>query len=120
MSSWLMQTCWSRAFAVIIVALVTGLAACKPKAVQAESLAAIGKEVGLTFPSGTKLAGVHRERGVDDLVAVKVEIAAADWPAFLARAPVNANLIRPSERDLLGPDEGFCSLTQPSGVEPWL
>ena len=72
-----------------------------------ESLESIGKEVALTFPSSARLIGVHRERGMDDLVAVKVEMDAADWPGFLGRTPVDATLIRPGERGLLGPDEGF-------------
>ena len=87
--------------------------ACKSTAKQAprqttqQDLESIGKEVGLPFPPSAKLIGVHRERGADDLIAVKVELPAKDWPVFLSLAPVDASLFRAGERGLLGPDQGF-------------
>lgn len=74
---------------------------------QGDTLESVGKEIAMAFPASTKLLGVHRERGADDLIAVKVELAAADWPGFLARTPIDASLFRPGERGLLGPDDGF-------------
>jgi hypothetical protein len=105
----------SKNFSLLMVTVLAALTAveCKSKDRQStnesqhESLESVGKEVALTFPSNARLIGVHRERGVDDLIAVKVEMDAADWPGFLGRAPVDATLIRPGERGLLGPDEEF-------------
>lgn len=77
------------------------------KAKLGEAIEQVGKEVGLTFPTGTKLIGVHRERGADDLIAIKVEMPAAAWPAFLETTPIEADQFRPGERGLLGPDHGF-------------
>jgi hypothetical protein len=74
---------------------------------QGDTLESVGKEIALAFPAGAKLLGVHRERGADDLVAVKVEMSAADWPSFLARTPIDPTLFRPGERGLLGPNDGF-------------
>jgi hypothetical protein len=72
-----------------------------------ETIEAVGTEIGLEFPAGTRLLGVHREKGMDDLVAVKVEMDARDWPGFLARSQLGAAMFRPGERGLLGPDDGF-------------
>jgi hypothetical protein len=71
------------------------------------SIASIGKEVAVSFPASARLIGVHRARGADDLIAVKVEMPASAWPAFLASTPIDPTLFRPGERGLLGPDEGF-------------
>jgi hypothetical protein len=76
-----------------------------------ESIESIGKEVAVAFPASTKLIGVHRERGADDLIAVKVEMPTGAWPEFLASTPFDPmsfpTIFRPGERGLLGPDEGF-------------
>jgi hypothetical protein len=100
------------AMAFSIVPAWSGCSACKsqkpaPAQNSREDLASVGKEVGLSFPAAARLIVVHRERGADDLVAVKIELPAAEWPGFLSRAPVDPSLFRPGERGLLGPDEGF-------------
>jgi hypothetical protein len=106
--------------AVILIALVLG--ACNAKGKQTmktngeETLHSVGKEIGLTFPASAKLIGVHRERGVDDLIAVKVEMPAAEWPKFLASTPIDPALFSPGERGLLGPDQGFWTPHQASGL----
>jgi hypothetical protein len=64
-------------------------------------------ELGVTFPSGTRLIGVSRERGIDDLIEVEVEMAASDFSGFLARTPVQEQDFRPGERGLLGPDHDW-------------
>ena len=92
--------------------VLIGFAACKSKGPQGtrqvqETLESVGKEVGLVFPAGSRLVGVHRERGADDLIAVKVEMPAAAWPGFVATTPIDPTLFRPGERGLLGPDDGF-------------
>ena len=110
--------CLGRAWAAAMViamglCLSQGPSACKPRVKQdpaqnsQEALAAVGKEVGLSFPEAAKLVGVHRERGADDLIAVKVDMPASEWPGFLSRTPVDPSLFRAGERGLLGPDQGF-------------
>lgn len=99
--------------AVLLSTVPLLIGACSAKGKQGmragtkETIEKVGKEVGLTFPKGTKLIGVHRERGADDLIAVKVEMAAAAWSAFLETTPIKADEFRPGERGLLGPDHGF-------------
>jgi hypothetical protein len=78
-----------------------------PRRTTQESLEAVGREVGFSFPATAKLIGVHRERGADDLIAVKVELPATEWQGFLSHVPVDASLFRAGERGLLGPDQGF-------------
>jgi hypothetical protein len=106
---------WTKAGVVAVCALV-GLVGCKSRGEQnsndgrrvtKENLESVGKEVGLFFPAGTRLVGVHRERGADDLIAVKVEMPAGEWPGFVAQTPIDPALFRPGERGLLGPDDGF-------------
>ena len=70
-------------------------------------LADVGRELGVTFPAGTKLIGVDREEGMDDLVGAKVEMKRADWPAFIASTPIKPGAFRPGNRGLLGTDRGF-------------
>jgi hypothetical protein len=71
------------------------------------SLADLGRELGVVFPPGTRLIGVERENGMDDLVSAKVEMKRADWPTFLASTPIHPASFRPGNRGLLGPDKGF-------------
>jgi hypothetical protein len=89
-----------------------GIAACKSKGAQGtrqaeETLESVAQEVGLVFPVGSRLVGVHRERGADDLIAVKIDMPAAAWPIFVATTPIDPSLFRAGERGLLGPDDGF-------------
>ena len=105
---------------LILSILVTG--ACPSKGRQTmkpkpeETLESVGKQVGLEFPAGAKLIGVHRERGADDLIAVKVEMPAAEWTGFLAKTPIDPSLFRPGERGLLGPDHDFWDPHQAKGL----
>jgi len=97
---------------LLAACVLIGFAACKSKGSQGtrqvqETLESVGKEVGLVFPAGSRLMGVHRERGADDLIAVKVEMPAAAWTGFVATTPIDRALFRPGERGLLGPDDGF-------------
>jgi hypothetical protein len=87
-----------------------GCARGRQAAVPAEgqaTLAALGHEVGLTFPASARLVGVSRERGIDDLVRFKVELPRADLASFLAAAPVPADAYEPGDGGFLGPDQGF-------------
>jgi hypothetical protein len=103
---------WSTIAALAVLAAPLSLA-CKSNASRRmseqrhDTLESVGKEIAVAFPASATLIGVHRENGIDDLVAVKVEIPAADWPALLARTPIDPSLFRPGERGLLGPDDGF-------------
>ena len=101
---------WTR---VGVACTLVALVGCKAKGGQdgkhemQETLQSVGKEVGLVFPDGSKLVGVHRERGADDLIAAKVEMPAAEWPGFVAQTSIDPALFRSGERGLLGPDDGF-------------
>jgi hypothetical protein len=78
---------WSTIVALAVIAAPVSLA-CKSNAgrrmseQRQDTLESVGREIAVAFPASATLIGVHRENGIDDLVAVKVEIPAADWPAF--------------------------------------
>jgi hypothetical protein len=77
-----------------------------PHMKKADNLGEIGQELGLTIPPSARLLYSHRESGMDDRVTLKVEMKAADWPAFLAGTPVRADGFRPGTRGFLGQDDG--------------
>jgi hypothetical protein len=62
--------------------------------------------IGLAFPSGARLLGVHREKGIDDLIRFKVEIPRNHWSAFERELPVKPDEMRPGA-GRLGPDQGW-------------
>jgi len=78
-----------------------------PAAPNASSLDDLGRRLGVTFPRGSRIIGVERERGIDDLVAAKVEIRSAELSSFLASSPVKAADLQPGERGMLGPDHDW-------------
>ena len=72
-----------------------------------ESLPPLSAELGLQFPPSTQLLGVKRYNGMDDAVLLELELAAAEFPAFMAQTRIDPEVIRPGARGLLGPDDGF-------------
>lgn len=96
------------ALAVLLAAAPLALACREHRARdRSQSPESAGREVTVDFPPSARLLGVHRERGMDELIAVKVEMPAADWPGFLEGTPMDPKLFEPGEGGLLGPDEGF-------------
>ena len=74
----------------------------------ADTLPALARELGVTFPPSTRLLGVQREEGgMDSAVFLKVEMAAAEFPAFLASTPLDPGALRNGTRGFLGSDQGF-------------
>ncbi len=73
----------------------------------------LGRELGIVLPPGMRIVGVHREAGIDALVAVKVEIGTDEARAFLNASPVKAPTMRPGTRGFLGPNHDWWD---PSGA----
>lgn len=73
----------------------------------AESLETLGGELGVTLPAGARVAGVHREAGIDALVAVKLEVGTEAARAFLKASPVKAEAMRAGTRGFLGPNHDW-------------
>lgn len=99
----------------LFVVLTLGPVACKsrngsrtaaPTAKHA-TLSELATEVGLSFPPSSRLLGVSRERGIDDLVMFKIELPRRDLASFLATCPVPADAFEEGSAGFLGPDEGF-------------
>ncbi len=58
--------------------------------------------------SSARLLGVRRQNGMDDLIQVKLEMSAADLPAFLASSPLAKQPLESWERHgIFGPDHDF-------------
>ena len=99
----------------LVLVLTLGPVACRSRtgsrtdttAAQATTLAELGAEVGLAFPPSSRLLGVSRENGMDDLVMFKVELPRRDLASFLATCPVPADAFEEGSAGFLGPDEGF-------------
>ena len=72
-----------------------------------ESLSQLSQALGLEFPASTRLIGVLRSNGMEDAVRVKLEMAAKEFPDFLARTQIDPASFRPGTRGMLGPDKGF-------------
>jgi hypothetical protein len=112
---------WAAGALALALAGATGSGACRrdppaeergvsvsgggPKPVRA--LGDLGREVGLVFPAGARLIGVERENGMDDLLALEVEIKSSELAAFLERSPVKAADLQPGEGGLLGADHDW-------------
>ena len=72
-----------------------------------ESLFALSTELGLEFPSSTRLGGVLRSNGMDDAVRFKLEMSTAEFPSFLAQTGIDPALTRPNMQGIFGPDRDF-------------
>jgi hypothetical protein len=72
----------------------------------AKELENLAAELSLRFPEQTRLIGSHREQGMDDYLAVKVEMPARASNGFLSDSPIPRAQFEPGNGGLLGPDEG--------------
>jgi hypothetical protein len=72
------------------------------------SIASLNAELPVHIPASARLLGVHRESGMDDMTEVKLEMSAADLPAFLASSPLaDVPLDAWRRHGALGPDHDF-------------
>jgi hypothetical protein len=72
------------------------------------TIASLNAELPVHIPKGSRLIGVHRENGLDDLIQVKLEMSAADLPSFLASSPLAERPLDTWDRRvILGPDHEF-------------
>jgi hypothetical protein len=69
-----------------------------------ESAESLGRELGVSLPANARVVGVHREAGIDGLIAVKIELPTADARAVLDSSPIDKAAMRPGSRGFLGPD----------------
>lgn len=76
----------------------------------------LGRELGAVLPAGVRIAGVHREAGIDALIAVKVELDSNAARAFLTTSPVKVEAMRPGTRGFLGPDHDWWDPSQAPGL----
>lgn len=72
-----------------------------------ETLAALSTELRLQFPPSTRLIGVRRSHGMDDIVRVKLEMASGELPWLVAQTQIDPGAFYPGTRGLLGSDKDF-------------
>ena len=97
-----------------IMAGLLGVLACntpdrggQPHDQPVESLAALSAELSLQFPASTRLIGVRRSHGMDDIVRVKLEMASRELPFLVAQTQIDPAAFYPGTRGLLGSDKDF-------------
>jgi hypothetical protein len=114
---------WAKLCSVTILVFAMGTGACRRKARVGEpgrdvitragskttsaQLTDLGREVGLEFPPETRVVGVTRERGIDDLVEMKVEMTPSALVGFLARSPIRPEDFHTGEQGLFGSDHDW-------------
>jgi hypothetical protein len=96
------------------VGCLLGLLACNTEASQrpgaappVESLASLGTELSIQFPPSTRLIGVRRSHGMDDIVRIKLELAPEDLDSLIAQTQIDPRSFAPGTGGLLGSDKDF-------------
>ena len=99
----------------LAVVMTFGHIACKSRpessrgapTAKAATVSELAREAGLTLPPSSRLLGVWRENGIDDLLMFKVELPRLDLASFLATCPVPADAFEEGSAGFLGPDQGL-------------
>lgn len=73
----------------------------------AAELELIAKETGLTFPSGIRRLGVSRDKGIDYILQVKVELPESRLVEFLGSSPIDPNSLKVGGDGSFGPSDAF-------------
>jgi hypothetical protein len=67
----------------------------------------LSRELSLLLPPTTKVLGIQRERGIDDMIRAKLEMNTADWRQLLSVAPFREQDMSSENRAYLGRDSGW-------------
>ena len=94
----------------LAVAALCGLLACarrsRPPVPTADEMREIERDTHLAFPASTRVIMWDAGRGIDAYLQMKFEIAASDWPGFLASSPFRDHPLREGGWADLLPDHG--------------
>jgi hypothetical protein len=77
-----------------------------PPVPTADEMHEIERETYLTFPPSTRVLMWDAGRGIDAYLEMKFEIAASDWPGFLASSPFRDHPLQEGAWADLPPDHG--------------
>lgn len=90
-----------------------------PEAGQAQAAATellvVSKETGLKFPIGSRLLGVTRERGMENILQAKVEIPEGRIDEFFEAAPIKRDSLT-RRRSLFNPGDSFFEPSMEAGI----
>ncbi len=87
---------------LLILLLVAYAALPRAEKAQPDTVHSLSQELGLAFPPSTRLLGVRRENGMDDLIAVRLEMPESDFAPFLRTTPILAVELTPKNNYRLG------------------
>lgn len=79
-------------------------------------LAECAKKMRVTFPASTRTLGL-RDFGREEFLGLKLEMAAADWPEFVATSPVPAENFAEGALELAGDPAPWWQADQTGRVE---
>lgn len=72
----------------------------------------------VTFPPSARVVAWHLDAsGMDEYLRVKVEMAAEDWPAFLASTPLRDEPLDEGHHGYFGQDDGAWDPHQPAHLQ---
>lgn len=80
----------------------------------AAELEVVAKETGLKFPTGSRLLGVSRDKGIDYILQVKVEVPQSEFASFLAASPIDPSRLKVGGDGSFGPSDTFWDPSQAS------
>jgi hypothetical protein len=99
-----------RGLSRLAIPALCGLLACNrrstPPLPTASDLREIERQTHLTFPASSRILIWDAERGIDAYLEMKFEMAAADWPTFIASSPFRDQPLREGGFADLGTDHG--------------
>jgi hypothetical protein len=94
---------WRLAALATVAVLVSGCARERSTSVD---LDALSRELQVALPKNTRVLGVNREHGIDDMVRAKIEVSRDDFNQMLSSLSLTLDKFR-SGVGRLGADAGF-------------
>jgi hypothetical protein len=102
--------------ALAVVAAVTTVAAgCSAERSTTLDLGSLSRELQVSLPIRTRILGVDRESGIDDMVRAKLEVSHQEFDQILASLPLTTDTFR-ATAGRLGSDAGFWNPHATQGI----
>jgi hypothetical protein len=93
------------------------LGACRHSSAEVPTAAQMSEIEGLAhvkFPPSTRVRTWHTERGIDEYLEIKFEMAAGDWPEFLSSSPLRSETLDEMHRTEVGADHDAWDPNKPA------
>jgi hypothetical protein len=104
-----------RSLLVLIATMTVPAPGCSAERSTTMDLVLLSRELQVSLPNGTRILGVDRESGIDDMVRAKLEVSREDFDELMASIPLMADkFIAGAGR--LGSDGGFWNPRATPGI----